>query len=397
MTPKNGGMKMSQTATKEYVGRTRYRYQAMKTRKAKSRVLDEFCATTEYDRKHAIKLLNGRAGNRQRAPGRKRKYDKEVKEVLKRIWMMSDQLCSKLLKPIMGIYLESYERHIGSVTEQTRRKMLQISPATIDRLLISERVPTAKWRRRVRRSAGRLKKEVPVRTGPWRVEGPGWLEADAVPHCGGSMAGDFIWSLTYKDIVSCWTESRAVWNRSADSVKEQTAALERELPFTILGLDVDNGPEFLNWSLFWFCKKRNPSIEFTRSRAYQKNDNAHVEQRNWTHVRQLLGYDRLEDPEMVGLINDLYTNEWSLFKNLFCPSMKVVSKQCVGSRYIKKFDKPKTPCQRLLESEHISEDQKAHLRKLCDDNDPYILRQNMERKLKKIVNYEQKVIQRRAS
>lgn len=388
---------MSQRAIKEYVGRTRYRYQAMRTRKAKSCVLDEFCATTEYERKHAIKLLNGRAGHRQRAPGRKRKYDREVKEVLEKIWMMSDQLCSKLLKPVIGIYLKSYERHIGSVTEETRRKLFHISPATIDRLLISERVSTAKWRRRVGRSASRLKKEVPIRTGPWEVKEPGWLEADAVAHCGGSMAGNFIWSITYKDIVSCWTESRAVWNRSADSVKERTADLEKVLPFTILGLDVDNGPEFLNWSLFWFCKKRNPIIELTRSRAYQKNDNAHVEQRNWTHVRQLLGYDRLEDPEMVDLINDLYANEWSLFKNLFCPSMKLINKQRVGSRYIKKFDDPMTPCQRLLKSEQVPEVQKARLRKLLDQNDPYILRQNIERKLEKILNYEQKVIQRRVS
>lgn len=209
------------------------------------------------------------------------------------------------------------------------------------------------------------------------------------------MAGDFIWSTTYKDIDSCWTEARAVWNRSSESVKENTKKLEKELPFRIKGLDVDNGPEFLNWCLYRYCKKQK--IKFTRSRPYQKNDNAHVEQRNWTHVRQLLGYGRLEDPEMVDLINDLYVNEWSLFKNLYCPSMKLISKERIGSKYKKKFDKPKTPCQRLLESEHVTVLQKRHLKKMLKESDPYLLKQGIDRKLKGIFNYEQKIIQRRAS
>lgn len=388
---------MSKSAIKEYVGRTRQRYLAMKTRRAKGRVLDEFCDTSEYERKHAIKLLNGNAGNRRKRVGRKPKYNEEVKAVILDIWRMSDQLCSKLLNPVMGLYLKSYEKNIGVISDDIRRKVLEISPASIDRLLKSERISTAKWRRRIGKSSTRLKQAVPVRVGSWDVHEPGWLEADTVAHCGGSLSGDFIWSTTYKDIDSCWTEARAIWNRSAESVKESTRKLEEELPFKIRGLDVDNGPEFLNWSLYRYCHNRKQKIEFTRSRPYQKNDNAHVEQRNWTHVRQLLGYDRLEDPDMVELINDLYANEWSLFKNLYCPSMKLISKNRVGSKYKKKFDKPRTPCQRLLDSDHVSKLQKRRLKKMLKDNDPYILKQNIERKLQNIFNYEQKTLQRRAS
>jgi hypothetical protein len=397
MTPKNGSMKMSKSATEEYVKVTKKRYRAMKSKRAKGRVLDEFCESSGYDRKHAIKLLNGKAGNRQERAGRKAVYSNDVKVVLKELWTMSDQMCSKLLKPVMDLYLESYERNFDIVPDEVREKVLSISPATIDRLLQSERVGTSKWRRRVGRSSTKLKKAVPLRVSGWDVDEPGWLEADGVAHCGGSMAGNFIWSTTYKDIDSCWTEARAVWNRSSEDVKENTRRLEEDLPFRIQGLDVDNGPEFLNWTLYRFCRKRKNPIELTRSRPYHKNDNAHVEQRNWTHVRQLLGYDRLEDPKMVELINDLYVNEWSLFKNLYCPTMKLISKERIGSKYRKKFDKPKTPCQRLLDSEHVQALQKQKLRKMLKETDPYTLKQAIEKKLRKIMNYEQKAIQRRAS
>ena len=390
-------MKMSKSATEEYVRVSRSRYRAMKNRRSKGRVLDEFCETSGYERKHAIKLLNGKAGNRKVRAGRKALYGDEVKAVLQEIWQISDQMCSKLLNAVMDMYLESYERNVCKLNAETRRKVLSVSPATIDRLLRSEKIGTSKWRRRLGRSSTKLKQAVPLRVSGWDVAEPGWFEADGVAHCGGSMAGDFIWSVTYKDIDSCWTEARATWNRSGDAVRDQTKSLENDLPFRMLGLDVDNGPEFLNWTLYRFCRNRKVPIEFTRSRPYHKNDNAHIEQRNWTHVRQLLGYDRLEDPKMVDLINDLYANEWSLFKNLCCPTMKVISKERIGSRYRKKFDKPRTPCQRLLDSEHVPALQKQRLRKMLKNTDPYVLKQSIEEKLKRIMNYDQKIRQERAS
>jgi hypothetical protein len=390
-------MKMSKSATVEYIGVMKDRYVAMKNRRAKGLVLDEFCKTSGYERKHAIKLMNGRVGNRRKRSGRKEEYGPEVKSVLKALWVMSDQMCSKLLKPVMDLYLGSYERNIRNLSVDVREKLLRISPASMDRLLRTERVATSKWRRRVGRSCTRLKQAVPLRVSGWEVEEPGWLEADGVAHCGGSLAGDFIWSTTYKDINSCWTEARAVWNRGGEDVKNNTRRLEESLPFDIKGLDVDNGPEFLNWTLYRFCRKRKNPICFTRSRPYHKNDNAHVEQRNWTHVRQLFGYDRLEDPELVEMMNDLYENEWSLFKNLCCPTMKLITKERIGSRYRKVFDKPRTPCQRLLDSEYVSAFQKQRLMKMLQATDAYTLKQAIEKKLKKIMNYEQKSIKKRAS
>ena len=387
---------MSKPATTEYVERTRERYRAMTTRLAKGRVLDDFCETTSYERKHAIKLLNGQAGCRKQPPGRKPTYDEEVKEPLKKIWMMSDQMCSKLLKAIMPVYVRSYEKRHGTLARTMRRKLLDISPASMDRLLSSEKVATAKWRRRP--NAGQcIKNTVPIRCEAWDVSAPGWLEVDAVAHCGGSMSGNFVWSLTYTDIHTAWTENRAIWNRGSEQVKEQTIQVEAALPFILRGVDVDNGPEFLNWTMFRYLKNRESPVEFTRSRPYHKNDNAHVEQKNSTHVRQLLGYDRFEDPAMVEMINDLYANEWSLYRNLFCPNMKLTEKVRVGSRYRKKFDKPRTAAQRVLESPEASRMQKATIRRLLREHDPFTLRENIEKKLQEIFTYEQQPLQLRAS
>jgi hypothetical protein len=388
-------MKMSKESTNEYTLKMRERYSAMLSKTAKSRVLDDFCLTTSYERKYAIKLLNKQNNQNRKKSGRKIVYTNDVRDVVYKIWMMSDQLCSKLMKPVIDSYLESYEKNIKQLDDEIRNKVLSISPATIDRLLSDDRIETSKWRRRRVNTRNIIQSKVPIRTGPWDVNEPGWLEADGVSHGGNTTAGNFIWSITYKDIHSAWTESRAVWNKGAVNIKKRTLELMDELPFTILGLDVDNGCEFLNSSIYQLCRDAEPRIEFTRSRPYHKNDNAHVEQRNYTHVRSLLGYDRLEDPNMVELINDLYKNEWSLLKNLYCPTMQLISKHKIGSKYKKKYSAPKTPCQRLLESDTVSNEQKQKLRDLLESSDPYILKQRIEEQLDVIFNFQQKKITRR--
>ena len=309
---------------------------------------------------------------------------------------MSDQMCSKLLKSVMPMYVSSYEKHHGRLGNEARRKLKAISAASMDRLLRTEKVDTAKWRRRPN-SGQCIKKEVPIRCEAWDVAQPGWLEVDAVAHCGGSLAGHFVWSVTYTDIHTAWTEVRAIWNRGGQQVKERTEQIEAVLPFALRGVDVDNGPEFLNRTMFRYLRKRQEPVEFTRSRPYHKNDNAHVEQKNSTHVRQLLGYDRFEDPAMVEMINDLYVNEWSLFRNLFCPTMKLIDKTRIGSRYRKVFDKPATPAQRILAAPGISKDKRVWIRRLLKDNDPISLRLCIERKLHDIFNHEQQIIPARAS
>jgi hypothetical protein len=176
-----------------------------------------------------------------------------------------------------------------------------------------------------------LRSQIPVRTEHWDVNGPGYIEADTVAHCGESMAGEFCWTVTATDVHTQWTESRAVWNRSREQVLARITEMEAALPFPILGFDSDNGGEFINWHLFSYLGKRPRPVHFTRSRAYRKNDNARVEQKNWTHVRQLIGYGRLEGEQVAELLNDLYAKEWSLFRNFFCPVMKHLRTEVEGT------------------------------------------------------------------
>jgi len=220
------------------------------------------------------------------------------------------------------------------------------------------------------------------------VDRPGFLEADTVAHCGNSLAGDFIWSLTFTDIFSQWTQNRAVWNKGAQGVLEQVKDLEAGLPFELLGFDVDNGSEFLTFHLWRYLLDRPRPVPMSRSRPYRKNDQAHVEQKNWTHVRQLLGYQRLERPELVPLINDLYRT-WGLLHNFFCPNFKLLRKTRKGARTIRSYGTPKTPYQRIIESPHVSQTQKHKLQAQFQQLNPLRLKEQIEQKLEQVLDYAQ--------
>jgi hypothetical protein len=200
------------------------------------------------------------------------------------------------------------------------------------------------------------------------------------------MAESFIWSLTFTDIYSGWTENRATWNRGAHGVITQVKDVEHCLPFPVLGFDCDNGSEFLNHHLVNYFTDRKRPVGFTRSRPYHANDNAHVEQKQWTHVRQLLGYERLENPDLIDPINDLYANEWSLFQNYFCPSFKLEKKEKINSKYHRRYGVPQTPHQRLMDSPDISPETKRELQRTFNSLDPFRLRGRIEKKLRAIFN-----------
>ncbi|MCX7120855.1 MAG: hypothetical protein NTZ67_03645 [Gammaproteobacteria bacterium] len=229
-----------------------------------------------------------------------------------------------------------------------------------------------------------LKKRIPIKTDQWDEKQPGFVEADLVAHCGTSLMGDFIWSLTLTDIYSGWTENRAVWNKGATGVVDQIHDIENNLPFEILGFDCDNGSEFLNQYLIRYFQNRPSEVQFTRSRPYHSNDNAHVEQKNWTHVRQLFGYHRIEDKTLLEKMNVLYKNESSLLHNYFYPATKLIDKRRIQSKIKKVHDKPKTPYQRLMTSEHISAVQKEQLTDIYKKLNPFELKKNQEMKLKTI-------------
>ena len=375
---------MSQEAIKELLGRMRHRYR--RAGKAyKGRLLDEFCDYTGYSRKYACKLLNSSAPKRKASAGRKKVYNEEVKQVLKVIWLTSDQLCSKLLKPVIALYLPGYERLYGPLDEALKEKLLRISPATIDRLLRPERL--ARMRSRRARIRNPVREAVPLRCEAWDVEGPGWMEFDTVAHCGGSMRGNFVWTLTGTDIFSGWTECRAVWNRGAQAVRTGFGEMEKDIPFALRGADFDNGSEFLNWHLHDYLLKREKPVEMTRSRPYHKNDNAHVEQKNFTHVRRLLGYERFEEHELVEKINRIY-EVWIPFKNFFAATFRLKEKQRVGAKYKRAFEVPRTPYQRLMESDRIAPETRKRLRDQFEALDPFELKAELERRLKEVFTHE---------
>jgi hypothetical protein len=376
--------KKCRQSKREYLLAIWERYQRV-GRRFKSKILDEFCAVCGYTRKYAIGLLSRKPRRRQCKPGPRRRYDGQVLEPLKVIWLAAEQMCSKRLKAALPLWLPFYEQEHGPLVEAVRKKLLQISAASIDRLLKKER---ARYRGKGlcgTRPGGLLKHQIPIRTDNDDVDRPGFLEADTVAHCGNSLAGDFIWSITFTDIFCQWTENRATWNKGAEGVLGQVKDVEANLPFELLGFDVDNGSEFLCFHLWRYLLDRPRPVPLTRSRPYRKNDQAHVEQKNWTHVRQLLGYQRLEQPELVPLINELYRT-WGLLHNFFCPNLKLLSKTRKGAKTIRKYSPPQTPYQRLLESKHLSQEQKQKLQSRFQQLNPLQLKREIEQKLKLVLN-----------
>ena len=376
---------MSLSAKREALARIHGRYERA-GRPHKSRILEEFCATCGYHRKAALRLLNRplRTTPPKRS-GPKLTYDPlEVLPVLKAIWLASDQLCSKLLKAALPEWLEHHERRTAPLPEAFRKQLLKISPAQIDRLLRPSRVQHPKKGISATRPGTLLRHEVPTRGGPPDTTRPGSVEADTVAHCDDSTEGDYVNSLTFTELYSGWTENRAVWNKSAESVLVQVKALEQVVPYGMKDFHTDNGGEFLNWALHRHLTGRAARMPWTRSRAYRKNDNAHCEQKNWTHVRQLFGHERFGHAELVPLMNDLYAKEWSQFTNHFKPTFKLLKREKKNGRTKRIYEKtPCTPYQRLLDSAEIPEATKVKLRAEHATLDPFALKKSIEEKLKK--------------
>ena len=379
---------MSQNSKNEYLKKMRWRYARRTGKAGKSALIDEFCEVCGYERKYAIKLLGGRRrapGATKRKVGRKATYDQTMAPKLKEIWMLAEQPCGKRLKPVLPIWLRSYEKRHGRLGSLVRSKLLKISPAQIDRVLAPYQAEQPK-RAVLPPRNNALKEATPVRAETWNVNQPGWLECDTVAHCGGAMDGSFLWSLCGVDIFSGWTEVGVVWNCGQHAVCERFGDLERRLPFPLKGVDTDNGGEFLNWHFHRHFQDRDPAVELTRSRPYRKNDQAYVEQKNYTHVRQLLGYDRLEHEELVKPIDQLL-ELWSKWRNLYSVTMKQQSRTRQGSRLIRRHEKtPQTPCQRLMDYWREQGDKKRvnKLKSMMKENDPIAMKEEIERRLAEV-------------
>ena len=377
---------MSPVSRKEYVQAIVERYRQA-GRQEKRRILDEFCRICGYHRKHAIRKLSHarKPCRRHRKPGRPSRYRKpEIMAVLQGIWQAAHYPCSKRLKAILDIWIEPYEQTFGVLPAWVKQALDAISAATIDRLLTQERLRVKRKGLSTTKPGTLLKRHIPIKTNQWDEARPGFLEADTVAHCDASMAGQFVFSLDITDIATGWTEQRALWGKGERGVLEQIISIEASLPFSILGFYCDNGGEFLQWHLIRYFQNRPKPVQFTRSRPYQKNDNAHIEQKNWTHVRQWLGYQRFEKPALVEQLNELYTSEWRLFHNFFLPSAKLQSKERRRSKIIKVHDNPKTPYQRILDSKHIPQRTKDKLTDHYQTLNPFQLRKAIDQKINKI-------------
>jgi len=375
-------MKLKTLSRDEQLERLRTRYQ-QRGPEGKGRMLNELCEQYGYHRKHAIRLLNATAQPRKVPPGPERQYESII-ELAERIWAAGEQPCGKRLAQMLALWLPHYQRHYGRLLPSQRKLTQQVSPATLDRLL--QPLRSRHWRGLSGTKPGSLlRQQIPIQGEVWDEQRAGFLEADSVAHCGSSLAGNFVWSLTFTDLGSTWTSGRAVWNRGAAGVLEQTRQVEESLPFRLLGLDFDNGGEWLNWHLIRYLQQRAQPIRVTRSRPYHSDDNAHVEQKNWMWPRQLLGYGRLEDPKLVAPINLIYQTLWGPLHNFFLPSMKLVHKERIGARWKRKHDRPQTAYQRLLKMDVLSSSKKRELQDWFQSLDPFLLHEQLEKALRPIL------------
>lgn len=365
---------VSMATRKELIQAVGERYRVAPTT-GKTKILDEFVELTGYHRKHALRVLGGKLPSRGPKAPRHRRYDETFRQNLIVLWEAGDRVCGKRLKALIPTLLGAMERHGHLQLDQSmKERLLRVSAATIDRLLIEVRARSDASRRRSGVGSA-IRRSIPVRTfSDWRNPPPGYFEVDMVEHCGPKTEGDYAHTLVLTDICSGWTECVAMPLRNQSLVVDALTVVEATLPFKLLGIDTDNDSAFMNETLFNHCKARG--LEQTRSRAYKKNDQAWVEQKNGAIVRRLVGYDRLSGLAATQALAELYAAS-RLYTNFFQPSFKLKAKKRAGARVSKKYHPPATPCDRLLASPSVSDEEKAKLRKQFGELDPVRLLRDM--------------------
>ncbi len=371
---------ISQRSKREMIEAIRPRY--LKANKpGKQQILDELIATTGYHRKYAIRVLKHRPKPKGlKKPGRQKIYQGEVVQVLEQIWEICGRICSKRLQPFLPEMVAVLERcHELSLSEETKGLLLGMSRATIDRCLKKARFTHPQHGLSTTKPGTLLKQAIPIRTfTPWEDEHPGFLEIDLVAHCGNTTEGSYLNTLTATDLATGWTECQAVANKTQLAVSQAIQNMRQLLPFALLGLDSDNGSEFINDTLLRYCQAEQ--ITFTRSRPYQKNDQAHVEQKNWSVVRHTIGYDRLETPEELALLRSIYT-DLRLYINFFQSVLKLVGKERIDGKTVRTYDRATTPYRRVLALNSLALDVKARLTAQYVQLNPVTLRASIDAKV----------------
>ena len=360
-----------------YLASLRVRY-AKASKKERTKILDEYVATTGCHRKYAIAVLLGKRKRTARPIKRPRRcqYTVEDAQAILMLAELFDGICSKRLRAAMDNELPKLrEQNLLPVSLECYKRLLRVSPSTMDRL-------RTRYGRRVGRSRGftkpgaLLKHQIPVRTwAQWNEDRPGFCEMDLVDHSGGNPRGDHAWTLDFTDVKTGWTECAAVPNKAQRYVFDAIKRVRERLPFPLLGIDSDNGSEFINDELYRYCLQEQ--ITFTRSRLGRNNDNAFIEQKNWSVVRRAVGYERYDTPDQLLLLNRLY-NVMHFYVNFFLPVTKLLRKERQGSKVKKIYDEPQTPYARVLASPDVSEEVKNDLRTTYQALNVVQLRQRLD-------------------
>ena len=375
---------MHQRTRVEVLAKLRRRYETAGAAH-KRKLLDQAQEVLGYHRKAAIRALGQAAVIRGPwiRTGRPVAYEPRLLEPwLRPIWQATDYACGRRLVAMLPEWLPDYEQHEGAVPEAVREQLLQASGRTLDRLL-------APWRvqgkgRSLTRPGTLLRHQIPIHGSVWEEGKAGWLEVDTVALCGGSVAGEFVWMLDGVDYATTWVEVRAMWGRGQAGTLAALQDLEASLPFALLGLDSDNGGEFINYHVLHWLQKRRRPVFMTRSRPHKKDDNAHVEQKNWTHIRQCFGYERHDNPEVVAPMNVLAKGAYGHLLNYFHASLKLDHKEHQGGKVQRIYGPAQTPLARVLASAQVPAATKQRLRAHKAGLNPFALKREVDRSLKAI-------------
>lgn len=351
----------------------------------KSKILDELCAITGYHRQYAIAQLNQMGDREPRLPRRPRTrprhYTQDVLAVIEKVWEEAGYPWSVRLKGILKLWLPWIRRRYA-LTPRQEAKILEIGTRTIDRYLAAKKRDLRKRLYGRTKPGTLLRHQIPIKCESWNEVAAGHLEMDTVSHSGENAGGTFAYTLNLTDIASTWVETRSVLGKGEEAILAAFRQMKAGLPFSVQSIDSDNGGEFINHHLYNYCQQER--IGFTRSRPYKKDDNAHIEQKNWTHVRKIIGWDRYETPEAVQAMNDLYTQELRLYMNLFQPSVKLQERVRKGSRKTRRYDGPLTALDRLLQLPNADHRKLEPLVQLRARLDPFVLATTIRRKLDRL-------------
>lgn len=376
---------MSKQTKNEVMSKLRWRYQSA-GREHKTKLIDQAVALLGYHRKAAIRALGAAAAVPRIGviTGRPKEYDAaELRPVLRAIWSAANYPCGRRLVGMMADWLASYEEYEQSVCPGVREQLLAASARTLDRLLRPLRIQAR--RPSLTRPGSLLRQQIPIRGSVWEDNKPGWLEVDTVALCGGNAGGDYVWMLDAVDYATTWVSTRAMWNRGQEGTLAALTDLEQSLPFPLLGLDSDNGGEFLNYHVLAWLQKRPRPVFMTRSRPYKKDDNAHIEQKNWTHVRHWFGYERHDNYEVVERLNAVARGPLHQMLNFFHASLKLDHKERTAEGKMRRvYPKAQTPLRRVLASPEIAESTKVALRAQRAGLNAFALKAEVDRQLREI-------------